>query len=109
MATKKKKTGLDVLVGKRIAVYIRVSSTRQVVEGDSLEAQRNNIAKAIEYRTAVNNWNVASIEEYVDAGKSAKNQNRPQLKRLKRDIVAGLVDVVVVVKLDRSPEASWTL
>ena len=36
--------------GLRIAVYIRVSSTRQAMEGDSLEAQRNDSRKGIEYR-----------------------------------------------------------
>lgn len=87
--------------GLRIAVYIRVSSTRQAIEGDSLDAQRNDSRKGIEYRSSMQGWEVDSIEHYVDAGKSAKDQNRPELQRLKADIVAGKIDLVVVVKLDR--------
>ncbi len=87
--------------GLRIAVYIRVSSTRQAMEGDSLEAQQNDIRKGIEYRESMSNWKVANVEHYVDAGKSAKDQNRPELQRLKAEILAGRVDIVFVVKLDR--------
>lgn len=101
MAGRKKKTNTTEADGLRIAVYIRVSSTRQAVEGDSLEAQRNDSRKAIEYRRDVGNWQVASVDHYVDAGRSAKNQNRPELQRLKGDITEGKVDVVLVVKLDR--------
>lgn len=44
---------------------------------------------------------MASTEFYEDAGRSAKDQNRPQLQRLKADIAAGRINTVVVVKLDR--------
>ena len=102
MATKKKKAkSTSEGEGLRIAVYIRVSSTRQAMEGDSLEAQRNDSRKAIEYRTDIGNWQVARVDHYVDAGRSAKDQNRPELQRLKGDITEGKVDVVLVVKLDR--------
>lgn len=101
MAARKKNNPAPVDEGLRIAVYIRVSSTRQAVEGDSLEAQRNDSRKALEYRRDVSKWHVASVDHYVDAGRSAKDQNRPELQRLKGDITEGKVDVVLVVKLDR--------
>ena len=85
----------------RIAGYVRVSSQRQVNEGDSLTAQQNEIEQEVEFRTRRENWDVGSLEFYIDAGKSAKDQNRPQLQRLKRDIAAGNVDVVICFKLDR--------
>ncbi len=85
----------------RMAGYIRVSSVRQANEGDSLTAQKNEIEQELEYRRRRDNWTVAHKEFYVDAGKSAKNQNRPQLQRLKRDIEAGKVDLVMCFKLDR--------
>jgi site-specific DNA recombinase len=44
---------------------------------------------------------VTSIVYYVEAGKSAKNQNRPKLQELKRDIQAGKIKQVIVWKLDR--------
>lgn len=85
----------------RIAGYVRVSSQRQATEGDSLVAQQNEIEQEIEFRKRRESWPVESLEFYVDAGKSAKDQNRPQLQRLKRDIAADKVDVVICFKLDR--------
>lgn len=85
----------------RIAGYVRVSSQRQATEGDSLVAQQNEIEQEVEFRKRRENLQVESLEFYVDAGKSAKDQNRPQLQRLKRDIAAGKVDLVICFKLDR--------
>lgn len=50
---KKKQNGTRQNEGLRIAAYIRVSSTRQAVEGDNLEAQQNDIRKGIEYRESM--------------------------------------------------------
>jgi site-specific DNA recombinase len=85
----------------RIAGYVRVSSQRQATEGDSLVAQQHEIEEEVEFRKRRENWRVESLEFYVDAGKSAKDQNRPQLQRLKRDIAAGKIDLVICFKLDR--------
>ena len=85
----------------RIAGYVRVSSQRQATEGDSLIAQQHEIEQEVEFRKRRENLEVASLEFYVDAGKSAKDQNRPQLQRLKRDISAGRIDLVICFKLDR--------
>ena len=85
----------------RIAGYVRVSSQRQATEGDSLAAQQHEIEQEVEFRKRRDNWEVESLELYVDAGKSAKDQNRPQLQRLKRDIAAGKIDLVICFKLDR--------
>ncbi|MBI1321619.1 hypothetical protein GC170_00310 [bacterium] len=85
----------------RIAGYVRVSSQRQATEGDSLVAQEHEIEQEVESRKRRENWDVGSLEFYIDAGKSAKDQNRPQLQRLKRDIAAGNIDIVICFKLDR--------
>ncbi len=85
----------------RIAGYVRVSSQRQATEGDSLTAQQHEIEQEVEFRKRRENLQVESLEFYVDAGKSAKDQNRPQLQRLKRDIAAGKIDLVICFKLDR--------
>jgi site-specific DNA recombinase len=85
----------------RIAGYVRVSSQRQATEGDSLVAQQHEIEEEVEFRKRRESWGVESLEFYVDAGKSAKDQNRPQLQRLKRDIAAGKIDLVICFKLDR--------
>jgi DNA invertase Pin-like site-specific DNA recombinase len=101
MARKKKKSPSITTRELRIGVYIRVSSARQAAEGDSLEAQQNETAKYIEAKKTVSNWKVKSVALYVDAGRSAKDQNRPQLQRLKQDISVGKIDVVICFKLDR--------
>lgn len=85
----------------RIAGYVRVSSQRQATEGDSLAAQEHEIEQEVEFRKRRENWDVELLEFYVDAGKSAKDQKRPQLQRLKRDIAAGKIDLVICFKLDR--------
>lgn len=85
----------------RIAGYVRVSSQRQATEGDSLIAQQHEIEQEVEFRKRRENWELEGLEFYVDAGKSAKDQNRPQLQRLKRDIAAGKIDLVICFKLDR--------
>jgi len=96
---RKKKKDMDRPL--RIAGYVRVSSQRQATEGDSLVAQEHEIEQEVEFRTRREGWDVKSLEFYIDAGKSAKDQNRPQLQRLKRDIAAGKVDLVICFKLDR--------
>ncbi len=86
---------------KYVAGYIRVSSSRQVAEGDSLEAQQAAIARMVDQRGTMEEWRDYELKYYVDAGRSGKDQNRPQLQKLRRDIEAGKVAVVVVYKLDR--------
>ncbi|MGC4004089.1 MAG: recombinase family protein [Pirellulales bacterium] len=86
---------------RHVAAYIRVSSQRQANEGDSLASQQSEIDQEIEQRKRRYGMNVQVVERYIDAGKSAKNQNRPQLQRLKEDIRAGKINVVICFKLDR--------
>lgn len=86
---------------RRIAGYVRFSSQRQATDGDSLVAQQNEIQQEIDFRVRREGWDIDSVEFYIDAGRSAKDQNRPQLRRLKRDISAGKIDVVICFKLDR--------
>jgi site-specific DNA recombinase len=81
----------------RAGIYIRVSTDEQA-EGFSLDAQRRVMHEFCGTRS----WQI--VEEYVDEGKSARGDDiakRPAFRRLMADAVAGLVDVVVVHKLDR--------
>ncbi len=101
MAPKKSARRADSTKALQIAGYIRVSSQRQASEGDSLVAQQHQIENEIDNRKVRDSWNVQRLELYIDAGKSAKDQNRPELQRLKRDIAAGKIDIVICFKLDR--------
>jgi DNA invertase Pin-like site-specific DNA recombinase len=86
---------------RQVAAYIRVSTQRQKTEGDSLEAQQNEINRYLKNREQFKGWTIKSIRPYIDAGRSAKNQNRPELQKLRADIAKGEIDTVVCFKLDR--------
>lgn len=78
----------------RVAAYVRVSTEEQA-EGHSLDSQVDaclQFAQSKEY---------TGFEVYRDAGFSAKTADRPAFLRLIEDAEAGMVDSVVVFKLDR--------
>lgn len=79
----------------RIAVYVRVSTQEQAKEGYSIGEQIDRLNK---YADA-HGWLV--IKVYTDAGHSGSNQNRPALQEMIADVKAGLIDKVLVYKLDR--------
>jgi site-specific DNA recombinase len=78
-----------------VDLYIRVSTDRQVREGDSLEEQENELKRFCEFR----NFHIHQI--YIEKGKSGGNTNRPEYQKLIKDIEAQKVNAVVVKKLDR--------
>lgn len=80
----------------RIAPYVRVSTDEQVQEGYSIEAQKDRL---LNYCKSQDDWEI--VEWYIEEGESAKDLNRPQLKRLLEDSEKGLFDVVLVYRLDR--------
>ena len=80
---------------RKIYGYIRVSSAQQAESGLSLEAQEAKIRA----QAAVSDIFIDDIVS--DAGKTAKNIQRPGLERVMNEIKAGRVDVVIVQKLDR--------
>ena len=75
--------------------YVRVSTDRQAEQGVSLEAQEAKI------RAMATVQGAELIEVIVDGGESAKNLNRPGLRRLIAMVDEGKVDAVIVAKLDR--------
>lgn len=77
------------------ASYERVSSDEQAKEGFSLEVQNEKNSGYIKSQ----GWEY--VGSYIDPGKSGKNLNRPDMKRLLADIDKGKVNIVVVHKLDR--------
>ena len=79
----------------RLGLYARVSTDEQAKEGFSIPAQLR----------VLNAWsvlkNASSVTEYVDDGYSAKNLNRPAIRRLLDDCRAEKLDAVIVWRLDR--------
>ena len=84
----------------RCAVYTRKSSEEGLdMEFNSLDAQREACQAFIASQRA-EGW-VLVRDRYDDGGVSGGTLERPALKRLVADIQEGLVDVVVVYKIDR--------
>ena len=88
----------------RCAVYTRKSSEEGLdMEFNSLDAQREACEAYIASQRA-ERW-ARLRERYDDGGFSGGTLDRPALKQLIADIEDGLVDVVVVYKIDRLSRA----
>jgi DNA invertase Pin-like site-specific DNA recombinase len=84
----------------RCAVYTRKSSEEGLEqEFNSLHAQREACEAYIASQRS-EGW-VLVREQYDDGGVSGGTLERPGLKRLMQDVDDGLVDVIVVYKIDR--------
>lgn len=79
----------------KVAIYIRVSTEEQAKEGFSISAQRNKL----EAYCISQGWEVIGF--YVDEGISAKDMERPELKRMIKHIENGVIECVLVYRLDR--------
>src|SRR6202165_2394260 len=85
---------------KRCAVYTRKSSEEGLEQDfNSLHAQREACEAFIKSQ-AGEGWRLVKIA-YDDGGLSGGTMERPALQRLLAEINEGLVDVVVVYKVDR--------
>ncbi|PPD34075.1 MAG: recombinase [Methylomonas sp.] len=84
----------------RCAVYTR-KSTEEGLDQDynSIDAQRDAGHAYIASQRA-EGW-IAVVDDYDDPAFSGGNMERPALKRLMADIETGLIDVVVIYKIDR--------
>ena len=88
----------------RCAVYTRKSSEEGLEqEFNSLDAQREACEAYVASQKA-EGW-ILVPDRYDDGGFSGGTLERPALRRLITDIEAGLVDVVVVYKIDRLSRA----
>ena len=84
----------------RCAVYTRKSSEEGLeMEFNSLDAQRESCEAYVVSQRA-EGW-ILVPDRYDDGGFSGGTLERPALKRLRADIEAGKVNVVVVYKIDR--------
>ena len=79
----------------KIACYVRVSTAEQAKEGYSIGEQ---IERLQDYCKAMR-WDI--LKTYTDPGYSGGNTDRPGLQEMIKDIEAGLIEKVVVYKLDR--------
>ena len=88
----------------RCAIYTRKSSEEGLeMEFNSLDAQREACEAYIASQKA-EGW-VAIRDRYDDGGISGGTLDRPALKQLIADVEVGLIDVIVVYKIDRLSRA----
>jgi site-specific DNA recombinase len=85
---------------KRAVIYLRVSTTQQASrdgdpEGYSIPAQREACQRQAHDLDAI------VVDEYVDAGESARSADRPQLQAMLQRLADGDIDYVIVHKVDR--------
>jgi len=80
---------------EEVALYIRVSTEEQALNGDSLRTQREELTK---YALS-NGFHIYGI--YEDDGFSATNLNRPALQRLLKDVQQNNINRIFITKLDR--------
>jgi len=87
---------------KNIGIYIRVSTEEQArIQDGSLVSQKNRILEYVEHQNRVNkNWGQV-VDFYIEEGRSAKNMNRPEFKRLLSDVQGGRVNLIVATELSR--------
>ena len=82
---------------KRCAIYIRVSTSEQMMHGKSLEAQR----EYLEHYAKEHHMIVVGI--YADEGKTARKElkKRKAIHALLEDVKAGKIDIILFWRLDR--------
>lgn len=80
---------------KKAAIYVRVSTNAQAIEGTSLEGQ---VEMCLE---KANSLNLFEVEIYREAGASGEDIDRPEMDRLRDDVAQGMISHVICVHPDR--------
>jgi len=80
---------------KKAAIYIRVSTDAQREEGYSIDAQKDALTAYCKAKS------IADFDYYIDGGFTGSNIERPEMQRLIGDVKNGLINCVLVYKLDR--------
>ena len=77
--------------------YIRVSSQRQVTDGNSLVVQRNLVTRYAEAR------GIKLQHIFVEEAETAKNDDRPELQEMLAKLASGeiVASVLIIPKIDR--------
>ena len=86
---------------RRCVIYTRKSTDEGLEkEFNTLEAQFDSCASYIQSQVP-NGWKLIN-RHYDDGGYSGGTMNRPAVQQLLQDVADGLIDVVVVYKMDRN-------
>ena len=91
----------------KCGLYARVSTDIQAeVKNGSLDTQIDRLQKYVELKdtTPEEEWQAVAI--YREEGKSGKNLDRPEFKRMVQDIEHGKINAVLCTKIDRVSRSS---
>jgi site-specific DNA recombinase len=86
---------------RRIGIYVRVSTSMQVVKDGSLDTQESLLRRVVDQRNALGGERWSLVKVYREEGASAKDTNRPRFQEMLRDISEGKINTVIFTKLDR--------
>ena len=86
--------------GFRIALYVRASTEEQCTVEGTLKNQEERLRAEVRYRNQ-NSVYGEIVAVYIDAGKSAKDMNRPELQRMLQAIKRKEITLVMVTELSR--------
>jgi site-specific DNA recombinase len=79
----------------KAAIYIRVSTPGQAINGESLDMQKERL---VSYAKA-QDWNI--YKTYEDGGFSGKDTDRPGFQAMLSDVQQNKFDILLVYKIDR--------
>ena len=80
---------------RKCALYVRVSTTNQAEDGESLDEQEERLINFCKFK----GWNDYRI--YREEGYSGKDTKRPAFLQMMSDIYRGDINTVIVKKIDR--------
>ena len=84
-------------------LYGRVSTQRQaLIEDGGLDTQFSQMEKRVQFENDMGSdgsWEI--VDRYREEGRSGKDLERPEFKRMMNDIREGKVNTVIVYKIDR--------
>lgn len=84
-----------------MGAYIRLSPSDEIREEGSLVSHPQRIKQFVDYRNSQSPGWGKIVDWYTDKDYSGKDMNRPEFKRLCRDIKDGKVNAVIVTELSR--------
>ena len=80
----------------KACIYLRVSSSKQVEEGDSIPAHRSALMDYISSHS-----NMVFAGEYLDDGITGTRNDRDEFQRMLSDVKNGRINLILVTKMDR--------
>ena len=84
-----------------MAAYIRLSPSDEIRDEGSLVSHPQRIKHFVDYRNSQTPGWGKIVDWYTDKDYSGKDMNRPEFRRMCRDIKDGKINAVIVTELSR--------